>query len=259
MAADSSAYLNNILIQKSASINANSPAAKAAYKIVPLMRAWGGIHIVSLELSGSYAKGTAVKGGTDIDLFISLSENLNMTLKNIYNNLHTFLKENGYPNARAQNVSVGIMIDGIRIDLVPAQRQNPTSQDHSLYRRKADTWTKTNIQRHIQVISQSKRLSEIRAMKLWRNHKGLNFPSFLLELSVIEALRHSSYIGNGGDLSENIVTVLNYLKTTFKTANIIDPANTNNIISDDLTPAEKNSISQAAEAALKGTWGNFIS
>jgi hypothetical protein len=101
-------HLQTVLSQKTAIIGPSSPAVTAANKIAPLIRAWGGEHINFLGFSGSYAKGTAVKGGTDVDLFISLRPTLNMTLAEIYNRLHQYMRDNGYPFARAQNVSIGI-------------------------------------------------------------------------------------------------------------------------------------------------------
>lgn len=255
----SAQYLQTILRQQTAVISQNSPAVQAANAIIPLIRAWGGQHINFLGLSGSYAKGTAVKGGTDIDLFISLNPNLNMTLADIYTNLHQYVQAHGYPYARAQNVSVGLSVGNMNVDLVPAKQQDATTGDHSLYKRKTNSWTKTNVQKHVQVVSQSGRLSEIRLMKLWRNQKRLGFPSFYLELAIIEALRGQALISANGDFTANIVRVLTYLRDNLKTARIVDPANTNNVISDDLSQSEKALIAQAASTALTGNWGNFIS
>jgi len=251
-------YLQGVLSRRG--ISNATMAINAANQLTPMINKWGNGYIENISFSGSYAKGTAVQGGTDIDLFISLSSRLNDSLSDIYNTLYNCLVQNGYATARKQNVSIGTTVNGFKIDLVPAKRQDAYGQDHSLYRRKADTWTKTNVQKHINLVSGSGRLSEIRAMKLWRNHKNIDFPSFYLELTVIEALRGQGLLSSGyGDLSKNIVHVLNYLKIDFKTARFVDPANTNNIISDDLTLQEKTLVVQAAERALAGSWEQFIS
>ncbi len=248
-------YLQNLLIANTPSTGMYSPAAQAINIITPTINAWGNGHIDMLNLSGSYAKGTAVQGGTDVDLFISISSNLNMTMKDIYYSLLKYMKGSGYPTARAQNVSVGINVNGVKVDLVPAKRQNTHNDDHSLFKRKADTWTKTNVQTHIRTVSQSGCLSEIRLMKLWRNQKGLDLSSFYLELLIINALNNNY----SSSLPDNTAQVLKYLRDNITTARIVDPANTNNIISDDLTLQEKTLISQAASRALSGSWGQFIS
>lgn len=252
-------YLNNVLLNSTPPTGPYSVAAQAINSVTPLIKKWGGNNIAYLGLSGSYAKGTAVKGGTDIDLFISLSYRLNMGLKEIYDNLHQYMRANGYPYAKAQNVSIGINVNGVSIDLVPARQQSSYDNDHSLYSRKNGTWIKTNIQKHIDVVTKSGRQSEIRLMKLWRNQRKIDFPSFYLELSVIEALKGQPLLGYSNNLENNIVKTLTYLKNNLKSGRIVDPANTNNIISNTLTIYEKNYISQAAAASLSGSWGEFIS
>lgn len=248
------AHLQNVLRQKSANISPTSPAILAANKLIQIIQQWGSGHIAYIAVSGSYAKGTAVKGGTDIDLFISIKSELNMSLGDIYKRLSQHLRDIGFAYVREQNVSIGVTLNGIKVDLVPAKSQGTNSEDHSLYKRKANSWTKTNVLTHQKTVSESGRLSEIRLMKLWRNQKNINFPSFYLELSVISALHGQPFVGRNGDLSTNIVTVLKYLKENFVNARIVDPANKNNIISDDLTFYEKQAVVQAAQKSLNGNW-----
>ena len=81
------------------------------------------------------------------------------------------------------------------------------SEDHSLFRRRANTWTKTNVATHIAYVMYGGCIPEIRVLKLWRNQKGLDFPSFYLELAVIAALR-----GSGGTLSQRVSQALTYIR-----------------------------------------------
>jgi hypothetical protein len=69
---------------------------------------------------------------------------------------------------------------GYSVDLVPGKRQNSYGNDHSLYRRRADTWTKTNVVTHINRVILNGRLAESRIIRLWRSQKSLDFPSFYL-------------------------------------------------------------------------------
>jgi hypothetical protein len=256
---NNSQYIQNVLSRRNGVINA-STAQSAADKVLPVIRNWGGKSINDISLSGSYAKGTAVQGGTDIDLFISLLSTTSESLGDIYNTLYNAMTSDGFATARKQNVSIGLTVDGFKIDLVPGKRQGVYGSDHSLYKNKTGTWTKTNIKTHIDLVKGCGRLSEIRAMKIWRNNKGLDFPSFYLELSVIEALKGTTLVSSGnGDLSKNIVRVLQYLESDFKTARFVDPANANNVISADMTQQGKINIAQAAARSLKGQWEDFIS
>ena len=94
---------------------------------------------------------------------------------------------NGF-SVRRQNVSIGIDYNSDQIDLVPARRQSQYGNDHSLYVSKKNSWIKTNIDTHISQVSNSNRLNEIKLVKIWRNANNLDFPSFYLELVVIDAL-----------------------------------------------------------------------
>jgi len=158
----------------------------------------------------------------------------------------------GY-SPKKQNVSINVKVNGQDVDLVPAKRQGAWSHDHSLFRNRANTWTKTNISTHIAHVMASGRNAEIRVLKLWRNQKGLDFPSFYLEMTVINALT-----GRNGGLAQNVWTALQYLRDSFTDAKVVDPANTNNVISDDLTDTEKQRIKKAAETALAAKYWKEI-
>lgn len=222
-------------------------------QIEPSLKEWAGTFLGSVSASGSFAKGTANKSGTDIDLFISLTSATRETLKEIYESLFKKMTEKGYGPKR-QNVSIKVKVNGYSVDLVPAKRQAILGDDHSLFRRKADTWTKTNVTTHINYVRQGGRIYETRILKLWRNQKNLDFPSFYLELTAINALS-----GHIGTLSGNVWKVFEYLRDTFPNARVVDPANTNNIISEDLTVAERATVKAAAAQALQAkTWGEIV-
>ncbi|WP_367189677.1 nucleotidyltransferase [Burkholderia sp. Ed8] len=221
---------------------------------MPILTQWAGTYLQRVDASGSFAKGTANRSGTDVDLFISLSPATTNTLQEIHDTLCQALTNAGYV-PRRQNVSIGVRVGAIDVDLVPGKQQNFLSLDHSLYRRKANTWTKTNVQTHIAHVQSNGRQMESRILKLWRTQQGLDFPSFYLELAVIEALRKHS----GPDLASRVWATLQYLAGNFSTARIVDPANTNNVISDDLTVAEKLAIKAAAAQSLqRKTWGEVV-
>src|SRR5579872_1112673 len=222
-------YLQRILSREEVDIGLSSPARSVLIVLDPIIRNWAGGQLLSISPSGSFAKGTANHSGTDIDLFISLSEQTTETLAAIYDKLFNWMSEKGY-KPRRQNVSLTIRVNGYDVDLVPAKRQNRFGDDHSLYRRRAGTWTKTNVSVHIKQVWQSGRQDEIRILKLWRQQKGLDFPSFYLELTAIDALSGQTH----GVLSQNVWKVFEYFRDSFVNSRVIDPANTNNIISDDL-------------------------
>ena len=228
-----------------------------SYVVNPLKRIiseWAGVCLCETKLSGSRAKGTAIDISTDIDLFISLSSTTNNTLKEIYDSLYNWVTSKGI-SARKQNVSIGVTYGGQKIDLVPAKRQGPYGGDHSLYRRKVDSWTKTNIDTHISRVVNSGRRNEIIGLKVWRENHNLTFPSIYLETLVIDALRGRALDNPSG----NIYYLLGYLRDNISSLRVVDPANSNNILSDDLTAEEKRIISvQAKNSLAEPYWSQII-
>jgi len=248
-------YVNNVLAKYQVQTGQGTPAYTAAQAVYSIIQAWAGTALQEVSFSGSYAKGTGVRGTTDVDLFISLKSSTTNTLKEIFDSLHSHIISKRYI-ARKQNVSIHITHNGIEMDLVPGVNQVGNTNDHWLYVNKSGRErTQTNINKHIELVRNSQRVNEIKAIKIWRKLNNLDFPSFYLEMAVIEALR-----GRRSDqLAGNVWEALRYLSDGFKNARFIDPANTNNIISDDLTVAEKNVIAnRAASSRAQQNWENVI-
>src|SRR6266446_6330701 len=79
-----------------------SPVIAAANAIIPSLNGWAGGYLASrISFSGSFAKGTTVLGGTDIDLFISLKPSAPV-LGEIYQSLLSLSQNQGW-FPRAQN------------------------------------------------------------------------------------------------------------------------------------------------------------
>ena len=250
-------YLRNILTRETVLTGPFSPYFVVELALRPTLTTWANGNLRRLATNGSLSKGTANNSGNDVDVFISLDGNVGETLKEVYNKLDRWLTAEGYVTRR-QNVSINIKVGGHSVDLVPGVCQNFLTGDHSLYRRKADTWKKTNVDTHALHIQSSGRVEEIRVLKLWRDQKGFEFPSFYLELTVLRAL--PNYLAAPvGDLANNVWKVFAYLRDTFPGACILDPANTNNTVSDDLTIAEKAIVRQRAIAALNAKdWNEIV-
>ena len=236
-------YLRNIInAKKAAHINLDDWRLT---HIKSVLTEWAGTQLSSLKQSGSSAKGTAVHGIADFDIFISLKSDTTQTLKELYNLLDTFVASKGYTTKR-QNVSLGIVSNELDIDLVPGKIQSGYQNYHSIYSSKKDTWMQTNIDLHINNVVNSKRQDEIILTKIWRKIHNLEFPSIYLELSLLEAIKNRAY----GEIGNNFRAVLSYLKDDFVDANIFDPANTNNNVSDMLSKYEKQQIAAKAQSSL---------
>ena len=142
-----------------------------------------------------------------------------------------------------------------RADLVPGRVQEGYRNYHSLYRQKTDSWTQTNVSLHTDTVTRSGRVQEIRAVKIWRFLRRLDFPSLYLELFVIRALS-----GKRQDtLPANVLHGLRTIGDSLVSARVEDPANTNNVLSDELSRAQKENIAElATQSAGESYWERII-
>lgn len=248
-------YVESILAKYAVARGSTSPAERLASAVAGPLRSWANQYLNALKYSGSYAKETGVRGVSDVDVCISLKSSTPGTLKDLYNSLYGLAQGKGW-SPRAQNVSVGVTLNGTRSDLVPGKVQAGYQNYHSLYLRKRDSWTQTNVSLHVQTVRDSGRLREIRAVKIWRFLRGLDFPSLYLELFTIKALAGRSRTA----LADNVLHALRMIGTSLTSTRVEDPANTNNVLSDDLTKQEKERIAGlAAQSAREQYWKNIIS
>ena len=248
----SESYLKQIIANKKA--ESISLEDSRLVNVKTTLTKWAGAQLSSLKQSGSSAKGTALKDIADFDIFISLRSDTSETLKELYNKLERHFKDAGWVTRR-QNVSIGITHQNLKIDLVPGKIQLGFRNYHSIYSSKKDTWMQTNIDLHIQKVQKSNRINEIILAKVWRHIHGLDFPSIYIELTVLDALYNKPI----NDISNNFWSVLIYLRDNFINSVVIDPANTNNKISDMLYKYEKEAIAkQAKDSLTKKTWGEII-
>lgn len=233
----------------------NIAGAEAAGNLIyPTIKKWGGDFLLSAEFSGSLAKGTAISIGTDADIFLSLSSSTPDKLSDIYSSLFNAVTSAGY-TARKQNVSIGLKSNEYSIDLVPGRRQSQYGNEHSLFLNKTNTWTKTDVKNHVAYVKNSGRIDEIKIIKTWRQLHGLDFPSFFLEMTVIDALAYA----RTGNLASNVITCLNFIRDHIETVRYIDPANINNIISDVCTASEKNTlVNQAKSSLAQSSWESVV-
>jgi len=246
-------YVNKIIVAHQPTYTAND-ALRFKTSLLPTLQNWASTNLISVDVSGSLAKGTAISGTTDIDLLVSLRHDTPHTVQEISNNLLIFLRNAGLSVSR-RNVAITIAgANGLKIDIVPARKQNAWTNNHWLWSHRTSGNRQTNIREHITYVTSSGRVNEIKALKIWRKQHGLDFPSFLLEMSAIKALK-GRFRGN---VSTNFVQCLRYIQDELPTARLVDPANTNNIVSDEISAAEKQALSRAARASLGQDWPQVI-
>jgi len=196
----------------------------------PLLRGWRyHKYLEAVTLAGSHAKGTDLKD-SDVDIFLRLSPDAPGPLSAMQTSLADHL------HGHIRNVAVRIMFEGHFIDLVPAR-------GNILWQARFNTSLKTDIDKQIRYVRNSGLIDEILALKIWRRRHALRFPSFLMELATIHAR------------PKDFPALLRFLATDFPTTRLLDPANSNNVVSDLLTEVEKLRIARRARLSLWGKWG----
>ena len=223
-------------------------------QLTPALKRWGAGHLEGVTVSGSYAKGTAIRGATlapadvDVDLFLSLGPEAPDSLADYQARLAREMREY---QPMMGNVSVKVLVDNVRVDLTVGRRGRE-SDGHTLWQHRRGTWIRTNVKEQIRYVRESGRLEEIRLLKIWRRRQGLYLPSFCLELAAIEAA------GEGG-AGARMTEALRYLAEEFPRTRLRDPANRSNVVSDLMTDEEKWRVAHAARMSLRAeSWTEVV-
>lgn len=229
-------YLRAVIARHRAEAEAEFPR-RVRRQIEPLLRSWGGTGVESVFVSGSYPKATAPRD-SDVDLFVSLSPDTAGPLAEIHASLAAHF-QNYLPEVR--NVSVRILFEGARVDLVPGRRREG-SRAHTLWQSRYDTgYGRTWRNRFVTAVGL---LNEILALK--------NMAA--KERSSLPLVR----VGTGGDSGafrerphyRVLCRAARFLASEFPKVRLVDPANSNNVISDALTLEEKLRVAAMAEESL---------
>ncbi|MCE3294914.1 MAG: hypothetical protein K0R65_628 [Crocinitomicaceae bacterium] len=215
-------------------------------EIKRIVRSWAGNRINTMMLTGSNEKETAIKGQSHGDLLISMKPNTGITLHNLVDSLECEVIKHGF-RANKNRSSFSVEVNGLEIGLMPGIFQRGTLNYHEILLPEKRELKKTNIKLHVNTVLESKRQNEIRLLKIWRNCQHLEFPGFYLELMVIKALRNTKE----QNLVQNFITVLEFLRDNITEETVIDPANSDSLISDQLTHSEKEYIRERAKASLE--------
>lgn len=215
------------------------------------LKQWAGDWLIEVKKSGSCAKGTAISLSSDIDYFVSVHEQFKVRLgglERVYDSLYDSLRSYGY-EVRKQNVSSRVFLGDLKIDVTPGSSILSNAVEHSIYVSKIKSWRKTNVDKHIDDISKSRRLNEIKLIKIWRELHQLEFPSIYLEYLVIDILMNQPF----GSLESNFRYTLSRLSDSEHNPlffRVADPASPRNILSDLLDRSEKDKIIFQAQDSI---------
>jgi hypothetical protein len=205
-----------------------------------------------IKYAGSHEKGTMIRDNYDLDIVCYFPDTDNRSLKEIREDVSNHLKSKYLieEKASAERISDlrGVSSpSGYHIDVVPGRFIEGTD-DVFLHIAHVDKERiQTNLKTHINHIANSGCVPIIRLIKIWANRNRLNIKTFILELFVVEVLS-GSYSKN--NLQESFLKVMEAMKDRFGSVQLIDPANTNNIVSQTINSADKIMVNSAGEKAF---------
>lgn len=205
-----------------------------------------------IKYAGSHAKGTMIRENYDLDVVCYFPSSDERTLKEIHDDVESCLREQysieEKPSAvRILDLLVVSAPNGYHIDVVPGRFIEKSSDVflHVVYGEKERI--QTNLKTHIDHIANSGCVDIIKMMKLWNSRNNLTVRTFILDLFVVKSL--SDY-REKGDLQKAFVKAMESFRDDFENIQLVDPANSNNIVSYDMDPSHKSLVAQSAKEAL---------
>lgn len=231
----------------------NSPSHRATDDLISILKQWSKQYPLGMTLTGAYAKNTAISLSAQVDILVALSPVSGIEMKKIFWSLFEFLTDQEL-GPRTHSVCINLEYKGLRMHVIPSCRDDDTPHN-ILFNTKSGSVIHTDVAQHVHMMANSGRQQEICALKIWRERNQLEFPSLYLELSVLQALNHERF----GQLADNVMAFFHYLSNRFEKTLVRDPANSENVVSDDLSASEKKTIAKAARKVLEDeNWKKII-
>lgn len=247
-------YLKNLLISQEIKPGSEEMQTLHSHKdeITKFLRKEFGDDPV-IKYAGSYAKGTMIQESYDLDAVCYFPSTDSRTLKEIYDDVASRLKERYLVEEKASAVRIlnlkdSTSPDSYHIDVVPGRFIEGSSDVflHVTYGEKERM--QTNLKAHINHIVDSGCVDVIKIAKLWNHRQNLTIKTFILEIFVVRALKGFREKAN---LKSAFIKVIQSFKDEFGSVELCDPANpTGNIISKLISPSHRILVVQAAEKAL---------
>jgi len=244
-------YLKGLLTSQDLTTQQESDLQKHKDEITKFLRAEFGEAPV-IKYAGSREKGTMIRDNYDLDVVCYFPSSDTRSLKEIRDDVSARLGERYVlePKASAERIrdlKGATAPASYHIDVVPGRFIEGT-KDVFLHVQYGDRERmQTNLKTHIDFIVNSGCVDVIRLMKLWICRNNLTFKTFVLELFVVQAL---SGFAKKGDLKAAVIKVFEEMEENLESTQLVDPANTNNIVSRVVSATDKSLLADAASDAL---------
>lgn len=205
--------------------------------------------------AGSFGKKTMIRESFDLDIVIYWPNDCGYSLKDMSDAVGNILKKN-WKFVNPKTVAWVLPFEGgFHIDVVPGRAIDGTFKYANLYHRDKDSSFQTSIKVHLDAVRDSGRRDVIRLMKLWRTKQTVPLKkSLTLELMTINGCKGT----RTDDIEKQLIAALTHVRDNIMTVRIVDPANTNNVLSEEISSVERSKIRVAADAALKAQYWSQV-
>lgn len=244
-------FLQELLVAQDLSIEQENELQAHKKEVTDFLRVEFGT-APAIKYAGSREKGTMIAEQYDLDIVCYFPSDDTRSLKEIREDVSNHLKKKYLiqPKASAERITDikgSSTPNGYHIDVVPGRFIEDTKDVflHVAYGDKERM--QTNLKVHIDHIVNSGCVPAIRLAKLWACRNNVGIKTFILELFVVRALSGSR---NKENLTESFRKVLEIFKEEFGTLQLVDPANSNNVVSRLMSPSEQTMVVHSAEEAL---------
>ncbi len=202
----------------------------------------------TIKYAGSYEKGTMIRDCYDLDIVCYFPDTDTRTLKEIRDDVSAhlnkkYLMQDKASAERILNLKGATTPQSYHIDVVPGRFISGSSDVFLHLAEGEKERLQTNLKTHITHIKDSGCVPIIRLIKIWAYRNNIKVKTFVLELFVVEVLSGSR---SKDDLKVSFLKVLEEMKNRFATIELVDPANTGNVVSRLMPTNEKTAVAQAA-------------
>lgn len=241
-------FLDNLLINQRIPDNFKKEMDNDRTKIEQTINQIPDLSSPTYYYGGSRGKKTMIKESYDLDLVIYFPATTKFSINEIYEYVTRYMGSSNY-DVYPKNVSIRVLKrSNYHIDLVPGKRIIGSESEAFLWKAKKNQRLKTSITTHIDTIKNFGRRDVIKLLKLWKVRNNIEFPSFILEQIIIRGLNDCLDL----PLDEAIIHSLNYIAKNIETIRLVDPANSNNILTEEdvISTYSKSLISKATQQSL---------
>lgn len=200
--------------------------------------------------AGSYAKGTMIRASYDLDIVLYWTHNFRYKPRNLYIEVGRILQSIGRQPI-SKRVGWEIPFPGdFHIDVIPGKKILDNPDYAYLFNSKLENRIRTNVKKQVNHVRRSGCQEVIKLLKLWKKRKNVPIKTFILEILSIEGCK-----GMEKSLLEpQLIRALEYISENILAKKVIDVANSNNIVSKNLSIEVKNRVKNLADSALDATY-----